>query len=80
MFQISAIETVITIGAAQNEIRGLQLGQFILSRSKGEKTQSRQLSRIKLLARIGKQQPQTSALTAGNKPWSSVCFIAAIQT
>lgn len=53
VLRIGAIEPMIPVRATQDQIRRLQLRQFILDRSESEKTQARQLSRIKLLPTIG---------------------------
>jgi hypothetical protein len=58
MLRIGAIEPLITITAAHDQIRRFQLRQLILNRSECEKTQSRQLPRIQLLAWVCEQKPQ----------------------
>lgn len=58
MLRIGTVEPLVPIRPAQDEIGRFELRQFILNRSQGEKTQSRQLARIKLLPAIGEQQPQ----------------------
>jgi hypothetical protein len=58
MLRIGAIEPLITITSAHDQIRRFQLRQLILNRSEREKTQPRQLSRIQLLTWVCEQQPQ----------------------
>ncbi len=55
---ICAIKPLITIAAANDQIRRLKLGHLILNRSQCEKTEPRQLARIQLLAAVREQQSQ----------------------
>jgi hypothetical protein len=58
MLRICAIEPLITVAAANDQIRRLKFGHLILNRSQCEKTAPRQLARIQLLAAVCEQQSQ----------------------
>jgi hypothetical protein len=55
---IRAVEPVISVAAAKDQIGRLELCQFILDRSQRQETESRQLTRVEFLPAIRKQQPQ----------------------
>ncbi len=58
VLRICAIEPLVAIAAANDQIRRLELGHLILNRSQREKTAPRQLARIQLFAAVRKQQSQ----------------------
>jgi hypothetical protein len=55
---IRTIETLITVVAAHNQMRCLELGQLILHGPQRKKTQARELPRIQLLPSIREKQSQ----------------------
>lgn len=58
MVGIRAVEALVAVTAADDQIRRLQLCDFVLNGAQGKKTQACQLARIKLLPGIGKEQSQ----------------------
>ena len=72
MVWIRAVEPMVPVAAARDQVGRLKLRQFVLHRLKGEKAQPRQLTHVELLPRIGKQELQESARTTGNNPCKSV--------
>src|SRR5712691_1360820 len=56
MFRVGPIEAVISVAPAQDELRSLQLRQFVLHRLQGEEAQAGQLSDIQFLSWVGKQE------------------------
>ncbi len=58
VLRICAIEPLITVAAANDQIRRLKLGHLILNRSQCEKAPPRQLARIQFFAAVREQQPQ----------------------
>jgi hypothetical protein len=55
---IRAIEPLIPIASANDQVCGLELGKLILNRAQREKAKPRQLARVELLAALSKEQPQ----------------------
>jgi len=69
VLRIRAVEPVISIASAHDQIRRLELYRIILNGSEREKTQSGQLTRVKFLPpRLVNSSRNTSARTAGNNP------------
>ena len=58
VLRICAIEPLITIAAAHDQIRRFKLGHLILNRSQCEKAEPRELARIQLFAGVREQQAQ----------------------
>jgi hypothetical protein len=56
MFRIGAVEPVITVAAARDQIGCLKLGQLVLDSLQREKAQTRQLPHVEFLSRIGEQE------------------------
>jgi hypothetical protein len=56
VFRVRAIEPVISVAAAQDELGRMKLRQFVLDRLKRKEAQTRQLSHIQFLPWIGKQE------------------------
>lgn len=58
MFRIRSIESMVAITAADDQIRCLQLGQFILDGAQREKAEPRQFPGIEFGPGLGKKQAQ----------------------
>ncbi len=58
MFRIRSIESMVAITAADDQIRYLQLGQFILDGAQREKAKPRQFAGIKFGPGLGKKEAQ----------------------
>jgi hypothetical protein len=58
VFGVGAVEALVAITAADDQLRRLELGDFVLHRAQSQKAQAGQLARVKLLAGIGKEQSQ----------------------
>jgi hypothetical protein len=58
MFWVRPIETVISIGSTQDNLSGMQFGEFILHCVQGEKGEARQLAHIEFLSRVREKQSQ----------------------
>ena len=55
---VGAIEPLITVAAADHQIRTFEFRQFILNRAQREKAEPRQLTRIQFLAGVREEQSQ----------------------
>jgi hypothetical protein len=58
VLEIRPIKPLISVAAANDQVRRLELRNLILNRSQREKAKPRQLARVELLPAISKQQPQ----------------------
>ena len=68
MFRIGAVETLIAIAAAHDEIGGFKLGQLILHSLQREKTETSQLPHVQLLSWIGEQEPENLGADCREQP------------
>ncbi len=80
VFRICAIEPLITIRAADDQIRALELRQLILDCPQREEAQARHLARVQLLALIGEQQPQHLRADDRKQPMQQRLFDASSNT
>jgi hypothetical protein len=76
MLRIRSIEPVIAVAPADDQVRRLQLGQFILNRPQGEKTAAGQLARKQFLVAFPKEQSQQLSSHDRKQPMQQRLFDA----
>ncbi len=80
VLRVRAIEPLVPIAAANNQLRSFELGEFILNRPQREEAQARQLARIQLLSRVREQQSQHFGAHDGEQPMQQRLFDAPPNT